>query len=318
MSKWKLLLILLAAVAVGISLMNASWLAPNPQGQMIRVANRGIGQPTGPGEGCDAARMRPSDHQYIENALGGLRRAVSLGARAVAIDVQPTADNRMVAFRDAELDCRTNGSGPVAARTLAELKRLDAGWGYTADGGETYPLRGRGVGAIPTVEEVLGEVGQQTVIFNFVRAEAGDADLLIAALRNAGAELNDRFGFVGDPTVVARAKELAPQSWSFSREESEACRDAYFATGWTGIVPEQCQGVTVALTLDRRWRNWGWPNRYLDRMAGAGSRVMIVEGFDAAGRPVGLTGFDLLPMIPRQYNGMLWIEDMHDIGRAIR
>jgi glycerophosphoryl diester phosphodiesterase len=318
MSKWKLVFVALALVAVVISLMNASWLAPNPQGQMIRVANRGIAQPTEPGEGCDATRMRPSEHQYIENALGGLRRAVSLGARAVAIDVQPTADGRIIAFRDAELDCRTNGNGLIVAHTLAQLKQLDAGWGYTADAGKTYPLRGRGIGAIPTVEEVLREVGQQTVIFKFVRAEPGDADLLVAALRATGAELNDRFGFVGDAAVVARAKELVPEAWAFDRAASEACRDAYFATGWTGIVPEECQNVTIALTLDRRWRNWGWPNRYLDRMAGAGSRVMIVERFDAAGMPAGLTGFDLLPAVPRQFNGMLWVEDMHDVGRAIR
>jgi glycerophosphoryl diester phosphodiesterase len=318
MSKWKLFLIALALVAIVLSLMNASWLAPAPQGPMIRIANRGIAQPAEPGPGCDAARMRPGDHQYIENTLPGLRRAVGLGARAVAIDVQPTADGRMVAFRDAELDCRTNGTGPVAARTLAQLKALDAGWNYTPDVGETFPLRGRGVGAIPTVEEVLQEVGQQTVVFNFVRAEPGDADLLLQAFERAGMAVEERFGFIGDPAVVARAKALAPAAWTFSRAESDACREAYFATGWTGIMPEECRGVTVALTLDRRWRNWGWPNRYLKRMADAGSRVMIVERFDEQGNPVGLTDFSLLPLVPRQFNGMLWIEDMHEVGRAIR
>ncbi|MFN3945324.1 MAG: glycerophosphodiester phosphodiesterase family protein [Allosphingosinicella sp.] len=317
MKKGKLLLLALAAVAVILSLMNASWIAPEPQGAMTRIANRGIAQPVRPGEGCDAARLGESDHPYIENALAGLRRAASLGARGVAVDVQPTADGRMVAFRDPTLDCRTNGTGPVAERTLAQLKALDAGWGYTPDG-ENFPLRGRGIGAIPTVEEVLQELGSSNIVFNFVRAEPGDADLLMAAFRNAGVEPDGRIGFVGDPAVVARMQTLAPEAWAFDRAASEACRDAYFATGWTGIVPDQCRGITVALDLEQRWRNWGWPNRYLKRMADAGTRVMLVQGFDANGSPVGLTDVAQLPLVPRQFNGMLWIEDMHDVGRAIR
>ena len=64
----------------------------------------------------------------------------------------------MVAFHDWTVDCRTQGHGSVRKLSLAELKKLDAGYGYTPDGGKTHPLRGKGIGGIPTVEEVLREV----------------------------------------------------------------------------------------------------------------------------------------------------------------
>ena len=35
------------------------------------------------------------------------------------------------------------------------LKSLDAGYGYSADGGRTFPFRGKGVGAIPTLAEAV-------------------------------------------------------------------------------------------------------------------------------------------------------------------
>ncbi len=58
----------------------------------------------------------------------------------VEIDVAPTKDGKMVLFHDWTVDCRTNGKGETRDLTLAELKALDIGYGYTADGGKTYPF----------------------------------------------------------------------------------------------------------------------------------------------------------------------------------
>lgn len=38
---------------------------------------------------------------------------------------------------------------------MAELKALDIGYGYTADDGATFPFRGKGVGLMPSIEEVF-------------------------------------------------------------------------------------------------------------------------------------------------------------------
>ena len=64
-----------------------------------------------------------------------------------------SADGHVVVFHDETLDRTTDGTGLVRARTLAELKQLDAGRGFRApDGG--FPFRGRGI-RIPTLDELL-------------------------------------------------------------------------------------------------------------------------------------------------------------------
>ncbi len=56
-------------------------------------------------------------------------------------------------IHDERVERTTNGSGPVREMTLAEVKRLDAGYRFTTDDGKTYPYRGKGV-KVPTLEEV--------------------------------------------------------------------------------------------------------------------------------------------------------------------
>jgi glycerophosphoryl diester phosphodiesterase len=89
-----------------------------------------------------------------ENTLAAFERGLSFGADALELDVHLTRDGEMVVFHDSNLDRTTDGSGPIAARTLEELRRLDAGYHFTPDNGQTYPFRGQGV-AIPTLAEVF-------------------------------------------------------------------------------------------------------------------------------------------------------------------
>ena len=154
MSKWKIVGLAVAFFAVAVSLLNASWLAPKPKGKLLLVAHRGVAQQFSregvDNETCTATRIRPPQHNFIENTIYSMQNAVLLGADAIELDVHPTSDGHMVVFHDWTLDCRTNGKGAVRKRTLADLKALDIGYGYTADGGKTFPLRGRGIGAMPT------------------------------------------------------------------------------------------------------------------------------------------------------------------------
>ena len=80
-----------------------------------------------------------------ENTVESLREAVALGVDAVEFDLRVSRDGVLVVMHDETLGRTTDGSGPVALRTVAELKRLDAGARFTPDGGRTFPWRGRGV-----------------------------------------------------------------------------------------------------------------------------------------------------------------------------
>jgi glycerophosphoryl diester phosphodiesterase len=89
-----------------------------------------------------------------ENTLESLREAVALGVDAVEFDLRVSRDGKLVMIHDDTLDRTTNGSGPVALRTVTEMKGLDAGARFTPDGGRTFPWRGRGV-RVATFDEVI-------------------------------------------------------------------------------------------------------------------------------------------------------------------
>jgi glycerophosphoryl diester phosphodiesterase len=57
-------------------------------------------------------------------------------------------------MHDSTLERTTDGSGPVNRLNLAQLKRLDAAFHWSTDGGRTFPLRGRGI-TVPTLQEVF-------------------------------------------------------------------------------------------------------------------------------------------------------------------
>jgi glycerophosphoryl diester phosphodiesterase len=90
-----------------------------------------------------------------ENTLAAFLDADSLWqADMIELDVHATADGHCVVIHDATVDRTTNGTGAVAAMTLAELQTLDAGYRFTPDGGRTFPFRGQGI-RISTIEEVF-------------------------------------------------------------------------------------------------------------------------------------------------------------------
>jgi glycerophosphoryl diester phosphodiesterase len=321
MKVWKPLGLGIAGVAIGLSLINASWIAPDPKGRLVLVARRGVGPPllaAGDDKGCSAARIAPpGENLYMENSLPSIYRATRLGAGAVEIDVRRTRDNQVVLFRDATLECRTNGRGAVADHDLAALKALDIGFGYTADGGRSFPFRGRGIGGMPTVEEALREVPNVRLIFNLASGDPADADALVAAFARAGVKIDSKYSFRGRPQVTNRIKALVRGAWTWGEAELGGCLDDYVRTGWTSFVPASCRNTTVVVPIGRQWAIWGWPNRFQGRMAAANSKVMVVESI-AGAEITGLTRIDRIDDVPRDFRGYLWIEDFFTVGRAVQ
>ena len=89
-----------------------------------------------------------------ENTLPAFENGLSFGADALELDIQQTRDGELVVIHDPTLDRTTSGSGPVTSYTLDELRRFDAGYTFTDDGGASFPYRGQGI-TIPTLREVF-------------------------------------------------------------------------------------------------------------------------------------------------------------------
>ncbi len=75
------------------------------------------------------ARLRWAAHRggalvWPENSLLAFRESLALGAPLLELDVHPTRDGDLAVIHDATLERTTDGTGPVADRTAAELRRL--------------------------------------------------------------------------------------------------------------------------------------------------------------------------------------------------
>ncbi|MCL4824084.1 MAG: hypothetical protein KJZ57_07680 [Anaerolineales bacterium] len=90
-----------------------------------------------------------------ENTLAAFTLALEQGADGVELDAKLSADGVVVVHHDAMLDRTTDGKGPLARHTFAQLRELDAGSFFSEK------FRGE---KIPTLEEVFETVGKRAVV----------------------------------------------------------------------------------------------------------------------------------------------------------
>jgi len=313
----------LAVVILILTVVNASWLVDAPPGGIKLLAHRGVSQLYDHAgidrDSCTATRIEPPVHDYLENTVRSLDAARRLGADMVELDIAPTADGRIAVFHDWTVDCRTEGKGETRSLTMAQLKVLDPGFGYTADGGKSFPLRGRQKGAIPSLEEALAALPNTPILFNFKSNNPAEADQLAAALQAGFRNVEKRRdAFYGAQGPVDRIRRIYPKAWAFSMDEAKRCTKDYMKLGWSGFVPASCRNGTIMIPLNYQWAFWGWPNRLQQRMARAGARVIVIGPYGEGTAGTGLTLPEQLGRIPSSFKGYIWVEDIWTVGPAFR
>ncbi|HET9582133.1 MAG TPA: glycerophosphodiester phosphodiesterase [Gemmatimonadota bacterium] len=200
---------------------------------------------------------RPFAHRgasgtHPENTLIAFRKAREEGAEGFELDVHRTSDGEIVVFHDPTLERTTDGSGPLAALTLSELRELDAGSRFTPDGGGTHPFRGQSV-RIPTLREVLEEFPEAPVIIEIKQVDPPLEEELREEIAGAGA--HDRtlvFSLAQAP--LDRYRALDPeQPTGFGPEDvadflarlRDGAWDGYEPPGAAFAVPESWHGIPI-------------------------------------------------------------------------
>ncbi len=168
---------------------------------------------------------RGASAEAPENTLPAFALAESQGADALEIDVRLTADGVVVVHHDDTVDRVTDGRGPVRALTLEGLRRLDAGYRFSMDGGRTFPYRGRGV-VIPTLAETLAAHPTLGMTLDLKDHDAEMARATLKTLHNAGAAGRTLLASF-DAGVLAEVRRLDP-TIATGLGEAEA-RIFYFA-----------------------------------------------------------------------------------------
>lgn len=150
------------------------------------------------------------------------------GADGLELDVHLSRDGIPVVIHDATLDRTTDATGPVAARTAAELGAIDAGARFAPDQG--FPFRGRGHG-IPTLAAVLARWPDARIIIEMKYGTAALGRAVVDVVRRMRAEHRVCLG-------------------SFQQEALDAARSAA-----PEIVTSASQ-LEARRTLHRAWVRW--------------------------------------------------------------
>jgi glycerophosphoryl diester phosphodiesterase len=156
-----------------------------------------------------------------ENTLAAFDVAVELGADAIETDVRRTSDGIVVVFHDETTERITGTPGTVEARTLEGVKALDAAFGFTRDGGRTFPRRGTGI-AIPTFAETLARYPAMRFIVDAKSEDPALAEALAAAVREAGAERRVCVGSFFD-AQAERLGALLPACARYLPQQAATC-----------------------------------------------------------------------------------------------
>lgn len=281
--------ILFAAIALGITFVliqlfygGQPSIVP-PKDTFDVVAHRGVHVNWQKGAydratGCEAQHIYEPTHDYIENTLESIGAAFDMGATIVEIDIRQTSDGELVIFHDWMLECRTDGEGEVSEHTLAYLQSLDIGYGYTYDGGQTFPFRGRGVGLMTTLGEVLQEFPDGSFLIDHKDGSMESAALFLDVIKQVPPEQQARLYYWGPEEVYAYVHSEAPAVTRLlaNRPLTKRCFAPYILTFGLGGFPEECRGEGLGLPAQYVRLAWGWPYRFRKATSRAGVRFYVI------------------------------------------
>ena len=174
-----------------------------------------------------------------ENTMKSFRRAFACEIDAVELDVH-AVDSRLAVIHDPTVDRTTNGRGPVAGYSVANLKRLDAGDGE----------------AIPLLEEVMEALPAEMGL-NIELKGPGTEKLVAAKVR--------------DPANTLVSSRSLGRLKAFRRACPEAMCAPVFRTPFRDMVGAAREIDAWSINI----RNDIATPRRIERLRDAGFRVLV-------------------------------------------
>ncbi|GHD32348.1 glycerophosphodiester phosphodiesterase [Streptomyces galbus] len=202
-----------------------------------------------------------------ENTLRSFVAAEQAGLDVIELDLHLSKDGALVVMHDADVDRTTDGTGPIAEQTLAELRALDAGRGERVPVFEEVldavrsPLQAeiKDVQAARALAEVLHAraLVDRVEVSSFHDEAIAEIARLVPGVRTAligsryGTDVVERAVAVGAATVclnirrltleiveLARAKDLRIIGWVVNTQDQLRLVRALGLDGATTDLPE--------------------------------------------------------------------------------
>lgn len=286
---------------------NTSLFTASP-GKMKFIAHRGLAQNFDiskvKSDTNTAAVIYKPEYPYLENTIESMKVAYGYGADCVELDIQLTKDGQLACFHDNTLTYRTNGTGEIADHTMNELKKLDIGYGYTADGGKTYPFRGKGIGLMPSLKEVLNAFPDADLLIHIRSYSLNTGKVLWSYLGKMSKERLDKISIYGSKEPVDYLRGKSSTLRVMNKDSLIKALLTYEAIGWTGYIPDAIKDTELHVPVRYAKFLWGWPNKFIKRMNSVNTRVVVVNGNGEWSE-----GFDSkedLKKLPEGYSGYVW------------
>jgi len=159
-----------------------------------------------------------------ENTLRSFVAAQEAGLDVIELDLHLSKDGALVVMHDADVDRTTDGAGPIADKTLAELRALDAGRGERIPLFEEVldavraPLQAeiKDTQAARALAEVMNERGlaERVEVSSFHDEAIAEIARLVPGVRTAlvasryGTDVVDRAVAVGAATLCLNIRRL--------------------------------------------------------------------------------------------------------------
>ncbi len=180
------------------------------------------------------------------------------------------------------------------------------------------PFRGKGIGRMPSLEEVLANFPDRRFMINIKSRDPSEGEKLTSVLQRLPVGRRAQLLVSGGEEPIAELRRQLPEVRTVSRGSLKACLIRYIATGWTGYVPVSCHSMAVLVPINIAPWLWGWPDRFLPRMSIVNSEVFALGLYSGGEFSTGIDTAADLARLPPGYSGGIWTNEIEHVAGALR
>lgn len=192
------------------------------------------------------------DEVWPGDTLFAYQNAAKLGVDVLEMDIHISRDGVLVLMHDEKVDRTTDGTGEIESMTLAELKKLDAGYDWSPDEGKTFPFRGQGV-TVTTLEEVFQAFPEKHMTIEIKKSNASMVKPFCELIRKYDMQDKVLVASFYDDKIKQFRTECPEVATSSAKQEttvfvllSKAFLAGFYSPKFLSLqVPEESGGITV-------------------------------------------------------------------------
>jgi glycerophosphoryl diester phosphodiesterase len=123
--------------------------------------------------------------------------------------------------------------------------------------------------------EVLAAFPDRRFLIHIKMKDLGVAERLAALLAQHSPQERARWMVYGSEGAVQQVSARLRDLRVLTGSSVKACMLRYILLGWSGYLPQACRHTFVILPSNWGWIAWGFPHRFVARLAAHGSEVFL-------------------------------------------